>query len=451
LDPDSDFDDPENYELDRSVWIDVKHRAQVSPVLRIDTRVYADTFDYQRYMNQSAHLECLFVGVTTCRSRTLGASRWVGTEVQTSWDWLRDSTLVTSLGADGRVRFIGSVSDQLDAGTGRVLQSSTGVLREHDGTLGPYLQQTWQPFTWLSMNAGARLDLDERFGQRLSPRGALGVQPWRGGTLKAIYSEAFRTPSWEESEWTSPRHLRAGNLSPETVRSVETSVDQKLGVHHLLFGVFRSWWNEVVELHVLSNDEILDAQRRGELSFGSRVGSQFRNVSSIENYGFNAGYDGTLADGTFRYAANVTGAIARRAGAGEVEEPLAVAPQLFGNVRMSYSLPGQWPTVAVATHYLAKRPADRAFDAGFVPPPFAPPQLEVRGTLSGPLPGVSGLSYRASANYAFASHGAYVIGPLQSAQSLQIVGVTGTQRPELNPVDVFRVTLGLQYDFGGSK
>src|SRR5205823_3359392 len=116
------------------------------------------------------------------------------------------------------------------------------------------------------------------------------------------------------------------------------------------------------------------------------------NVSSIESWGFNAGYEGALGDGRFHYGANVTGANARRTAPDNVAQPLAVAPQFFGNLRFSYALPEGWPTLAVAAHYLAKRPADRAFDAGFSPPPFAPAQLELRGTVSGPVPVVRGLS-----------------------------------------------------------
>jgi len=231
---------------------------------------------------------------------------------------------------------------------------------------------------------------------------------------------------------------------------VEASIDQKLGVHRLLFGVFRSWWSDLVELHVLSFPEILEAQRLGELAIGTRSASQFRNVSAIDNYGFNAGYDGTLADGSFHYGANITGAWARRK-EGATDGPLAVAPQLFGNVRVSYDLPGDLPVVALAAHYLGRRPGDRAFDGGFTPPPYAPAQLELRTTVSGPLPFLPGLSYRASADYALASHGPYVVGPLQNTENLSVYGIQGSQQPELNPVDTFRVTLGLSYDFGGSR
>jgi outer membrane receptor for ferrienterochelin and colicin len=445
FDVESDFDDPNNYELDRSAFADVKYHEQATTIMGLTARVYGDTFDYQRFMDTSAPAACQFPGVTTCRDRMVAASRWIGGELQTSLDWLKNETLVTLLGVDGRTRFVGSVTDRLDSGTNRPLASSTGVLREHDSILGAYAQQTWQPTAWLGLNGGGRLDLDERFGHSISPRAAASIQSWRGGVIKAIYAEAFRAPSWEESAWSGPRRLPPSvDLKPETVRSVEGSIEQKLGSHRLLFGAFRSWWSDLVELHVLSNAERVDAQRQGLLPIESQNAYQSRNVASIDNYGFNAGYDGSLLEGALRYGANVTGAIARRRSEGDTQ-PLTVAPQFFGNARISYDLPSAWPTLALAAQYAARRPADRAFDAGFSPPPFAPAQLELRATVSGPLGLLRGLSYRATLDYAFADRGPYVIGPNQSAQR-----AAGSQ-PELVPIDVFRSMVGLQYDFGGTR
>jgi outer membrane receptor protein involved in Fe transport len=443
VDSESDFDDPLDYELDRSLWVDVKHRARPSPRLQVETRLYADTFDYQRTMDVSAPADCLYA--TTCRFRTLGVSRWVGAEVQTSWDWRADDTLITLLGADGRLRHVGTITDRLDFDTGRPLESSTGLLDQDDGILGAYLQQSWHPAPWLGLGGGARLDVDRRVGQRLSPRAAASAQPWQGGTLKVIYAEAFRAPSWDEWGRSSPGQLPARALQSETVRSLEASIDQKHGPHHLLLGLFRSWWRDLVEQHVLTVPELLAAQRDGAVPLGTRSAAQFRNMSSLENYGVNALYDGALAGGALHYGATVTAAVARRTRA-EGDTRLALAPQLSGNLRASCTLPGALPTLAVAGQLLGRRPAERAFDGDFATAPYAPAQLRLRGTVSGAVPLAPGLSYRASADWTSAQHGPYIVGPLQTGQSLEFYG--HGQAPELNPVDTFRITLGLQYDFG---
>lgn len=441
VEPNADFDDPKNYELDRSFWVDVKQRIPLSSIAELSARVYGDTFDYERYADTSAKWRCQHVDVVTCRRGTFGNSRWGGAELQATFNWLQDSRLTTLFGVDGRLRTVASRTDLTDYDTGVLLESSTGLLKETDFIVGSYAQQTWDPSRWFGVNAGGRFDVYERFGQRFSPRIAVSTQPWRDASLKAVYSEAFRVPSWYEAASAVGSQIPAGKLSPETVRMVEFSIDQKLGTHRLVWGVFRSWWRDIIELHTLTPEELRIARTTGLAPFAATTGSQYRNVSSIENYGFNMGYDGSLAQGRLHYAVNVTSAIARRVESSGAETPLTVAPHVFGNARVSYDLPEDLPTLAIAAHYLARRPADRAFDSGWSPSPYAPAQLELRATVSGPVPVVNGLSYRASANYAFASVGAHAIGISQNASQ----GLT--KAPELNPIDTFRVTVGLQYDF----
>jgi outer membrane receptor protein involved in Fe transport len=317
---------------------------------------------------------------------------------------------------------------------------------------GAYAQQTWSPVTWMNLNAGGRFDYDQRFGSRVSPRFAASFPVWQGGTLKAIYSEAFRAPSWHESASAIETQLPADNLRPETVRSVEGAVDQRLGSHRLLFGVFRSWWRDLVELHILTDREVLQAQLAGWLPlYVSTAGTQYRNVASIDNYGFNAGYEGTLGESRFRYGLNATGAIARRVEDGAADTPLTVAPRLFGNARIAYDLANGLPTVALAAHYQATRPSDRAW--AFSPPPYAPPLVEVRLVITGPFPGVKGLTYRAYGNYAFGENGPYVIGPTQSGSTTGLrdpvtgAPITFHRPPHLIPIERFRAGVGLQYDF----
>src|SRR5262249_39786631 len=89
------FDDPLAYDLDRPAWADVKYRATLSPVVQLSTRLYGDTFDYQRYSDSSFSPRCFYQGALACRLHTLGASHWEGGELQASFDWLHDARLVT--------------------------------------------------------------------------------------------------------------------------------------------------------------------------------------------------------------------------------------------------------------------------------------------------------------------------------------------------------------------
>src|SRR5262249_6424797 len=125
------------------------------------------------------------------------------------------------------------------------------------------------------------------------------------------------------------------------------------------------------------------------------------------------------------------------------EHSVPVAPQFFGNVRIAQDLGAGRPTVALATQFFGVRAADLAFLEGgraFLRKPYAAAGAVLRATLSGHAPLIDGLSYRLSATYTTPSRGAYVVGPINT-------DVPTTSVPELNPIDRFRVTIGLSYDF----
>jgi outer membrane receptor protein involved in Fe transport len=441
-----DFDDPDSHERDRRIGIDLTHRARLSAIARLTSRAYVDGWDWFADVNASSKSACLGAGdssLDTCTLGGRGRSRWVGLELRTDLDWLQTERLVTTLGVDGRLREIKSTIDFFDFATGRPLQSSQGIIDRHDTLIGAYLQQTILPTRWLSFNLGARLDKESRFDGVVSPRFAAAVRPWYGGTLKGSYAEAFRSPSFAETDYQSTLQLPvAGALSPERVRSVEGSFEQKLGAQRLLFGVFRSWWKDIVENHILTVAEQREAVARGEISLATFGVGQFRNVSQIDNWGMNGTFEGTAGSAQqVHYGANVTAAIARRDEIGAQRVPLAVAPQLFGNARLAYDLPGSFPTIAIAAHYVGKRPIDRAYDGGWPSGNYARPQLETRATISGPVPVIRGLTYRLTATYSIAERGPYVVG----AQQVHEV-ITTDQSPQLLPLDRFRTSIGLQYD-----
>lgn len=439
---DGDFNDPDNYELDRSMWGDVKYGRFLSPVVRITGRAYADAFDYQRVFTTSTASHCIYGDTSPCLYHGLGISRWVGTEEQASFNWFENSTFVTLVGVDGRLLDVHSKLDVQNADTLAYRQSSSDVIDDSEWVLGGYLQQTWAPTSFLSFNGGLRIDARRSYDKPVpSPRIAANIGVWRGGTLKFVYAEAFRAASWNELASQSPSQLIATDLRPERVRSAEAAIEQLLGAQHLRFGVFRSTYEDLIELHTLTRAEYdALAAQGGAGSLLNTTYTQYRNVTSIDDYGWNASVEGPIVTHKLSYGLNGTAAIARETDPSfGAEHPLTVAPAVFGNARVAYDLGGGLPVFALAAHYLGRRPASAAFTGGFHPPPYAPPQVELRATISGPVPKLAGLTYRASADYAFADRTAYVVGrPARGPFDAPA---------ELAPVDQFRATIGLQYDF----
>ncbi|MET0591522.1 MAG: TonB-dependent receptor, partial [Polyangiaceae bacterium] len=446
-----DFDYPDNYDLDRNASADIQYRIRPTSVVEVGARVYGDTYDTQKFFTTSTRSACIYADGAPCAEHSIGISQWVGTELQASFNWLQDSTLVTMIGADMRLVRVRSKHDVKNADTGAYRQSSDTIIPDPkkgdptDEVIGAYLQQTWSPAAWIALNAGARLDVSERYEEPvLSPRFAANFSAWSGGTLKLIYAEAFRAPTWNEQQASNVNLLVSDDLRPERVRSTEAVLEQKLGAQRVLFGVFRSWWSDLIELHRLTQAEYTDLAARGKLpSLLSFSASQYRNISSIDNFGLNARVEGSFGSARWRYGLNATAAYTRQEDeAFGSAHPPPVAPQLFGNARIAYELGDHWPVVALAGHFMGKRTPTRAYEKYFARIPYVDPQVELRLTVSGAIPVVRGLSYRASLNYAFSDEAPYIVGrPVDNHSILT------SPYPQFAPVDPFRGTVGLQYDF----
>jgi outer membrane receptor for ferrienterochelin and colicins len=434
------FDDPASYELDRWLNLDVKHTASLSAVAQLSTRLYADSYDYNEYWSSNGAEDCLDGQVAGCLWRLHGAAQSVGLEPQLTLDWFQDGRAVTLLGVDGRIKHIASDVTFTDNVTG-ANPGPIGAYSPTEKALAAYLQQTFWATKWAALNAGVRADIDDRFGSAISPRAALAVLPWHGGTLKAIYSEAFRAPTAFDIYYNDPSTQVPGgkDLRPEKVRSVEGMLEQHLGTQTLHVGVFRSWWEDLLLLSPLSPEQVQSNIDKGLLQAGLEDAYQVQNVSRVHNVGFDFGFEGSAAARKLHYGVNVTEAIARREEPGQPGQLLALAAQTFGNARIAYDLPSSLPTIALAARWVGRRPTDV-----YVPPTdpepnssFALPSVEGRVTLSGAVPGLTGLSYRLTANYNTAKRTLY------STRG----GTLPDGSHEFIPNDRLRFGAGLQYDF----
>jgi outer membrane receptor for ferrienterochelin and colicins len=419
----SDFDEPRSRETEQWLSLDVRYQKHVGDRLSLTAHGYGDYYNYEERLYNTDAPQCAEAAPEPCTIVPIGRSRWAGIELQTNVDWLGNQALTTLLGADVRVRHIAGRVDT-DLASGRSLDSfSSGSVTEVPWAI--YAQQRYSPIRKLHLNAGARLDSDPRGGKHVSPRAAFAVDPWKNGVIKGIYSEAFRPPSYYESAFhPSDSTIVFSNLRPETVRGLEASVEQRFGAQRLLFGVFRTWWDDMISLAVVDF---------------STFALAYRNNSTITNFGYNALFEGSA--GRWAYGASLTSAYARRNSAdGSVRLP--VAPQMFGNARVSYDLPDAWPTLALASSFVGSRLADRANDGNFPVTPTAPFSLTLRATISGDMPGLSGVSYRLSGNYVSAAHAPYVAGPIQT------VDPAAAERPQaaLAPVNRLSAFATLTYN-----
>lgn len=432
-----DFDDPDNHERDRWLGLGLSYQRSLSARVALSARLYGMVNEYTWFARRSAAEECPDGLLAGCERHLTGDGTSGGSDLRFSVD-VPEIDGTTTLGLDSRLRRARSELDIVDRSSGAVSPVHNNYTR-NDGLFAPYLQQSFAPAAWLDANLGLRLDYDTRFGAKLSPRAALGATPWHNGRLKGIYSEAFRGPTAYELNYADPvGQIAAPDLSAESVRSVELSIEQSIGTQRLLFGVFRSWWSDMVSYRTLSDEELQAAVDRGALGESSTEAYVYANSGSLHSFGYNASYQGSVAR-RLRFGLNLTAAYSRiDYGDGSGELPLTVGPAFFGNARVSYELGGSLPTPALALQYQARRPTDRAFDGGYAQAPYAPADLQLRLTLTGAVPGLTALRYRASSTLGTASQGPYVIGPNQYAYD-------DTSRATLSPQRRLSGFLGLEY------
>lgn len=430
------FDDPNNRNVDRALRFDARHDATLSTLLSLTSHVYADTYDHQRYLDVPGQF--CFQGFR-CRYYDAGVARWAGVEERLSFNWLHDSSLVTLVGVDVRERWASAKQDLSNAETGEYIAPTSGHIDVNSLLVAPYVQQTWSPAAWLDLNAGARLDADSRFSPVLSPRGAAAIHPWEKSTLKAIYSQAFRAPTWSETILANHLVAPSEDAKPETVRSIEGSFEQRFGAQRLILSLFKTHWDRIIRPAPLSAAGRLALQNSHVLPTLVANVEQFGAAGSLDNYGLSGGWDGSLAENHVRYGLSITETYTRLNTAAGVEE-LAVAPLFVGNVHLAYVPGGYFPTPALAASFIGARPSNRAYPDGS-PLPEAEPVGDLRLTLTGALP-LKGLSYRASAEYITSSTSPYAAGP-----DLTWITKVDAGPPVAVPVDQYRAFVGLRYDF----
>jgi outer membrane cobalamin receptor len=421
-----DFDDPRNWERDRWLSGDVRWSNTVGR-FGFTARGYGDLYDYLQHSPSTAAADCLDAQ-TACVFRNGGKSGWYGGEVTTTYDWLGDGRFSTLAGIDVRRQHVSSFAAYDDVSGPTTTVSQYAV----DATVaGAYLQQTLRPVSWLSVNAGLRLDYAEHTGSHLSPRVAVVTPAWAGGTLKAIYSEAFRAPSFYEQNYAdSTSQLAAQNLAPETVRSVEGVVEQRAGTQRLRLSVFRTWWQDLVVTTPATDAQVAGGIARGVLEPGAQNVKIYANAARVDGYGLNADWSGSALAQRLRYGTGITLAHTRTPGGAR----LAAAAQAFGNARVSWDPGAGRPVLGLAAQVVGPRPVA---GTGFEPTPEAPTRVELRGAVTGPVG--AGLSYQLTGTWRSTGTSAYAVGPLRDP-------APGYDTQALLPLSRYEVRAGLRYD-----
>ena len=173
------FNDPDTVERQGGLRVDLSHVWQEDPRVALRTRLYGGHTEFSERSSYGEPFWCLPEQPDGCHFEMSARSQWAGLEQELTGDWILDGTLVTTIGYDARVRwFDGTSSIYHDLGTDAAPTDLAVPHASSTTRIGAlFAQQIWRPLSWLSLNAGARLDLDGQYGTRTSPRFALVVTP----------------------------------------------------------------------------------------------------------------------------------------------------------------------------------------------------------------------------------------------------------------------------------
>ncbi|MDE2217675.1 MAG: TonB-dependent receptor [Planctomycetota bacterium] len=114
-----------------------------------------------------------------------------------------------------------------------------------------YLQDTWNVTDTVNLTLGVRHDEYNDFGGTTSPRAGLTWSFMKDASLKALYGEAFRAPSFVEMFTVNqPAILGNENLHPETIKTYEVGLSYNYFNKHVTSGI-NYFYNDIKDLIVL--------------------------------------------------------------------------------------------------------------------------------------------------------------------------------------------------------
>lgn len=126
-----------------------------------------------------------------------------------------------------------------------------------------YLQDTWDITNTINLTLGIRYDHYSDFGGALSPRAGLTWVFMKNASLKLLYGEAFRAPSFQEMYTTNQPAIQGNpDLDPETIRTYEAGLSYQFNKY--ITSSINYFYNDVEDIIGLRVTDIELGTRRFE-------------------------------------------------------------------------------------------------------------------------------------------------------------------------------------------
>jgi outer membrane receptor for ferrienterochelin and colicins len=220
------FNDGREETTDIRSYLDLKYVHEYSGDSQLEGRVFFDNYSYYGAYPYNYAAPGDPPDIVLNKDDTQG--NWVGTEWQWTQRILDRHTLI--LGTEYREDV-----QNYQANYDDVIPRMYYVDIDRPGRiLGLYAQAETALRTNLVLDTGLRYDgYFGSFGSTFNPRIGLIYNPWKGGTFKLLYGQAFRAPNAFE-RFYYPAQATLPELKPETIRTYELDYEQYLGSSYRL-------------------------------------------------------------------------------------------------------------------------------------------------------------------------------------------------------------------------
>jgi outer membrane receptor for ferrienterochelin and colicins len=264
------FNDPRESIDDERAFADLKYQHEFGEEWELIARGYYDHYRYEGVvpLPEVEYGNPLYPGQITL-NQDADRSESVGVEVQLSKNLFEGNRLTA--GTEYRNDFMLQFRNFDVDPPATFLDTNLTAY-----TVGVFVQDEYQICPQFIVNAGIRYDYFSSFGDTVNPRVALIYSPWKEGSFKFLYGQAFRAPNANELYYQAPGYRSNLSLKPETTHSYELVYEQAAGNHLRLVSCL--FYEQIADLITFgsTSDAVVFGNITGATSRGGELELQGR-------------------------------------------------------------------------------------------------------------------------------------------------------------------------------
>jgi outer membrane receptor protein involved in Fe transport len=321
------FNDPRSRTVEKRGYFDLKYERGFSNHWNMTSRVYLDQYGYDGdYLYDYSQIESPFLVL----NKDFARGDWWGGELNLTKKLKGRQTL--TFGSEYRHNFRQNQYNYDQAPFFQYLDD-----RRNSKNWAFYVQDEIALRKNLIFNLGLRHDRYDTFGGTTNPRLAMIYKPVNRTSIKLLYGQAFRAPSFYELFWWQNGVTKPNpSLDPEAIRTTELVLEHQFLKRFRLSGTaFNNGIRDLISQTTDPDDQLL----------------VYRNVDKIGARGLELELDGKWSHGlqgrisyTFQESQNhQTGSALRN------------SPKHLGQMNFGMPLIGERIFAGVDTLYMAKR------------------------------------------------------------------------------------------------